>query len=235
MGTDKRDKKREVKLFLTWLIEAAQPSGLPRPKELDASLLTSDLITRIKGSLGCIVMCSFMMLNWKTWHLHFRYGELTIHFPRLLGLSLIEGAIIGLSSLRVHKHYKWGMRVVAAAILVAISADLRPGLLDKPWLRIPILLLWAAGILAFLFCMMLLFMRMDVYKVGVHWFAATILMILLCIFLLLSLVGTLIHPTLGLVLFIISLVIFFIFGLTLIDAFLVTIIKWSSITNKYKR
>lgn len=210
-------------------MEGGQPLALfSEGNKLDARILTLDLITRVKFSVGCILACSFLMLNWKTWHLHFPYRTATIHFPRLLGLFLIEAAIVkGLGILRVHKHYNWGMRIAAAATAGAITIDLQPQLIEKPWLRVPVLLLWAIGILAFLYCMALLCLRMEVYKLAANWFTSMTLVIVLCVLYLLYLVGSLIHRTLGLVFFIILFAMFVIFVLALVDAFLLTLVpKW---------
>jgi hypothetical protein len=235
MGTSKAENRSETKPVLTAfeakrLLTAFMESGQSYSKknELDARILTWDLLTHVKFSLGCIFVCSFLMLNWKTWYLHFPQGTATIHFPRLLGLSLIEAVIVkGLGNLRVHKHFKWGMRGAAVAIAVAISIDLRPQLLEKPWLQVSVLFLWAVGISAFLYCMTLLFVRMDVYKVAVIWFTSMILVILLCVFYLLYLIGMVIHQTLGSVLLIILFPVFLLAVFALVDAFLLSLVpKW---------
>lgn len=228
-----KDFKRFLKLFLSHLLEDLQQSELQnKPKDIDVRILNKKLVMYIKTWLTCIVVGSFLMINWKTWHLR---ADFIIHFPRLLGLLLIEGAIVNLYHYCELKYYKWGMRVAAAAIAVAISVDICPDLLQKSWLFLPILILWAAGILSFLFCMTLLFLQKGVYKIYESWINATIHMIVLCVFLLLcgvemmisSLFGVIIHPTLNTVQHAIFMFIFFIFGIKLIDAFFITIIsKW---------
>ncbi len=228
MRQDGKNKEKAGPSLTTTLLENLRPPGVYREDyKDDVRMLTWNVSMGIKTALGFIVACAFLMINWKTWRLSLPYGEVTIHFPRLVGLSLSEAAFASLGRWRVSKHYKWGMRLVVFAVAAVIAYDLKPGFLHRPFLLPLLLLLWATGLFAFLVCMMWLFQYMRLDRFAMRWSAAAVLLVIVGAFSLMLLLGNWIHPSLGFVLFMIEMFLITIFGFVLVDAFLETIIlKW---------
>jgi len=179
-------------------------------------------------ALGIFAVCGFLLFNWKEWHLHVFTSDFTIHFPRFVALSLIEAGVAMLARLHVNQLYKWGIAVMAASVAIAISVDTKPKILvDRPYLEVPILIAWAAGLLAFLFCMTWLFQQMGLPKFRRRWRLATIVLIIVYVYSALFQIGNVLHLNLPEVLLTINGLLLGISGLSIVDMTIETIFgKW---------
>jgi hypothetical protein len=185
---------------------------------------------KVKFSLAFIMFCSILMIDWKEWTVYLFSHELKIHFPRQLGLMLIEGTLGGiLAKLPVEKLYRFGMLIVLAAVGTFITINLKPNICDSPILKSLIIIFWAVGIILFLICMRLLFRNLGQQKLYLRWRKAALYLAILYLYSIFFLFiywldNKAIENTF--MIFIFKLMVLFT-GFKIIDAFLESIIlKW---------
>ncbi len=135
---------------------------------------------RIKTALIVTIIAGFLMSPWKEWPLHLLHADWTIHFPRILGLTLIE-CVTGslLAGMPVYRRYTVGIRIAFWLTGAAIGVDLRSVYYNSPLLLALIMLLWAAGLIAFALSVKWLFQAMDQPRFSRLWNQVAVLVAIL--------------------------------------------------------